>query len=85
MFTKDKRNNGRMRLDLHGIKHRDVPEVLDSFVWDCIKFNIEQAEIITGNSTEMKTIVKNILMDYGLEPCNFFNFGGSMTIDFIKF
>jgi hypothetical protein len=31
-----------MKIDLHGIKHKDVPEVLDSFVWDCIKFNIEQ-------------------------------------------
>jgi hypothetical protein len=23
------------------------------------------------------------LMDYGLEPCNFFNLGGSVTVDFV--
>jgi DNA-nicking Smr family endonuclease len=74
-----------MKLDLHGLRHNQVPEVLDLFVWDCIKFGVDQAEIITGNSTDMKTIVKNILMDYGLEPCNFFNLGGSMIVDFVKF
>jgi DNA-nicking Smr family endonuclease len=72
-----------MRLDLHGYRHSEVPEVLDSFVWDCIRLGVDQAEIITGNSTEMKTIVKNILMDYGLQPCNFFNLGGSVTVDFV--
>lgn len=72
-----------MKLDLHGLKHSEVPDVLDSFVWDCIKLGVDQAEIITGNSTEMKTIVKNVLMDYGLEPCKFFNLGGSMTVDFV--
>jgi DNA-nicking Smr family endonuclease len=72
-----------MKLDLHGYKHIEVPEVLDSFVWDCIRLGVDQAEIITGNSTEMKIIVKNVLMEYGLEPCNFFNLGGSMTVDFV--
>ena len=72
-----------MTLDLHGDKHIEVPEVLDSFVWDCIKLGVDQAEIITGNSTEMKTIVKNVLMEYGLQPCNFFNLGGSVTVDFV--
>jgi DNA-nicking Smr family endonuclease len=72
-----------MRLDLHGYKHSEVPEVIDSFVWDCVRLGVDQAEIITGNSTEMKTIVKNLLMDYGLQSCNFFNLGGSITVDFI--
>jgi DNA-nicking Smr family endonuclease len=72
-----------MRLDLHGYKHIEVPEVLDSFIWDCIKLGVDQAEIITGNSTDMKTIVKNVLMDYGLQPCSFFNLGGSLTVDFV--
>ena len=72
-----------MRLDLHGVKHKEVQDVLDSFIWDCIKLDIPQAEIITGNSTEMKTIVKNVLMEYGLQPCNFFNLGGSVTVDFV--
>jgi DNA-nicking Smr family endonuclease len=72
-----------MMLDLHGYKHSEVPEVLDSFVWDCIRLGVDQAEIITGNSTDMKTIVKNVLMEYGLEPCNFFNLGGSITVDFV--
>ena len=72
-----------MKLDLHGVRHKEVADVLDSFVWDCIKLGVDQPGIITGNSTEMKTLVKNVLMDYGLEPCNFFNLGGSMTVDFV--
>ena len=52
-----------MKLDLHGVRHKDVADVLDSFVWDCIKLGVDQAEIITGNSTEMRTLVKNVLMD----------------------
>jgi len=72
-----------MKLDLHWLRHSEVPDVLDSFVWDCIRLGVDQAEIITGNSTEMKTIVKNVLMEYGLEPCNFFNLGGSVTVDFV--
>lgn len=72
-----------MKLDLHGVRHKDVQEVLDSFIWDCIKFETPQAEIITGNSSDMKNIVKNILMDYGLEPSSFTNLGGSLTVDFI--
>ncbi len=71
------------KLDLHGVKHSEVVSVLDSFIWDCIKLDVQQAEIITGNSSDMKTMVKNVLMDYGLEPCNFFNLGGSITVDFI--
>lgn len=71
-----------MILDLHGVKHKDVQNVVDAFIWDCIKCEIPQGEIITGNSTEMKIIVKNLLMDYGLEP-NKFNLGGSLTIDFV--
>jgi DNA-nicking Smr family endonuclease len=73
----------KMRLDLHGVKYKEVADVLDSFVWDCIKLGADQAEIITGNSTDMKILVKNLLMDYGLEPCNFFNLGGSITVDFV--
>jgi DNA-nicking Smr family endonuclease len=72
-----------MILDLHGVKHKDVPDIVDAFVWDCIKMNIQQANIITGNSTVMKDLVCNTLMDYGFTPCNFFNHGGSLTVDFI--
>ena len=41
-------------LDLHGIKHHDVEDVLiDHFFW---KGNVNTV-VITGNSTQMKNIV----------------------------
>lgn len=56
-----------MKLDLHGVKHIDVSKELDSFLFKVLKSEFLQIEIITGKSSEMKKIVKECLVDYGLE------------------
>lgn len=57
-----------MILDLHGTRHQDVTKLLDEFLWENIKRKNKQVEIITGNSEIMKSIVKECLKDYGIQP-----------------
>lgn len=51
-------------LDLHGVKHVDVPKLLDQFLWEQMKKNRNEVEIITGISNTMVEIVINNLKDY---------------------
>jgi len=54
------------KLDLHGIKHKDVKQKVIRFIednWD-IK---EEIEIMTGNSKRMQGIVEEVLKEYKLE------------------
>jgi len=62
-------------LDLHGIKHRDVEELVDSFIGRY--FNMLPIEIITGNSADMQEIVRGIVQSYKLKmnPTNHVNLG----------
>ena len=64
-----------MSLDLHGIKHRDVEDLVDSFIGRY--FNMLPIEIITGNSADMQGIVRKIVQSYKLkmEPTNHVNLG----------
>ena len=62
-------------LDLHGIKHADVEEMVDSFIGRY--YNKLPLEIITGNSVDMQNIVKKIVDSYKLKmmPSNHINLG----------
>ena len=62
-------------LDLHGVRHRDVQDLVDSFIGRY--FHILPVEIITGNSADMQEIVKKIVQSYKLkmEPTNHVNLG----------
>ena len=72
-----------MKLDLHGMKHIDVSKNVDTFLWEAIQRNIPSVEIVTGNSTEMKDIVRECVSDYGFVCTEvFWNFG-SLTITLI--
>ena len=54
-----------MKLDLHGIRHEDVRQILIHFIednWD----TDEDLEVITGNSLKMKGIVINVIEEYHL-------------------
>lgn len=53
-------------LDLHGVKHADVPKKCDKFMTS-IWGKCEWADIITGNSDTMKFVVKESLRDYDIE------------------
>ena len=62
-------------LDLHGVKHRDVEELVDSFI--ARYFDILPVEIITGNSADMQKMVTKIVKSYKLkmEATNYVNLG----------
>lgn len=48
------------KLDLHGVRHHQVDEITRSF----LNFIELPCEIITGNSPEMKEIVKKVVQEY---------------------
>lgn len=52
------------KIDLHGIKHENVQKELDQFFWSMMKSNHSEVEVITGISSMMKNIVKDISKDY---------------------
>ena len=59
---KNRRKQKRSRiLDLHGAKHEMVEEKVKSF----LNFVELPCRIVTGNSTKMKEIVKEIVAKYG--------------------
>ncbi len=47
-------------LDLHGVKHHQVDEITRSF----LNFIELPCQIITGNSPQMKQIVKKVVEEY---------------------
>ena len=47
-------------LDLHGIRHHQVDEITRSF----LNFINLPCQIVTGNSEQMKAIVKNVVREY---------------------
>jgi DNA-nicking Smr family endonuclease len=47
-------------LDLHGIRHQEVDEIVRSF----LNFIELPCQIITGNSPQMKEIVKKVVKEY---------------------
>lgn len=69
-----------MILDLHGIKHLDAYREIDKFLWNSMQKKITQVEIITGKSLEMKSIVKNIIEEYGFSISMETMDGGSLII-----
>jgi DNA-nicking Smr family endonuclease len=70
------------RVDLHGIKHRDVKQILDSKIYACMESGDKRLYVITGYSLEMKKIVTEVAREYKLTAVdNMFN-GGEMIIDF---
>ena len=55
-----KRRKGRI-LDLHGFSYTEVDEKLRSF----LNFVELPCKIVTGNSSKMKAIARNIIYEYG--------------------
>jgi DNA-nicking Smr family endonuclease len=51
-------------LDLHGVKHVDVPRLVDQFIWGQMNTKSKEVEIITGISQTMKDLVLDTLKDY---------------------
>jgi len=57
------------KLDLHGIRHRDVYDIVDKFINDIILADkpVQRFEIVTGYSDRMKELVCEVLDEYNLE------------------
>ena len=55
------------KLDLHGIRHMDVPRAVDKFMYDNIRSDVQTLYIITGYSPVMQEIVIETIKDYGVE------------------
>ena len=55
-----------MKLDLHSVKHDDVPREVIRFIEENL-YSEQDLEIVTGNSFKMQEIVVDILDEYMLE------------------
>ena len=64
-----------LKLDLHGVKHKDVEITVENFIlWNVNRLPVD---IITGHSEEMKSIVIETLefYEFEYEIGDFFNKG----------
>ena len=57
----------KYKLDLHGVFHSEVFGIVDEYVGNCIIHGINEFEIVTGYSKEMKKLVQEVLSDYKLK------------------
>ena len=66
-------------LDLHGIRHNQVDEVTRKF----LNFAQLPCQVITGNSVEMKKIVKKIVKEYSwfCYEKDSYNYGTLIVVD----
>ena len=55
------------KLDLHGVFHSEVFEIVDKFVGECVINGVTDFEIVTGHSREMQRLVQEVLSDYKLK------------------
>lgn len=71
-----------MEIDLHGVKHEDVKQILDKHIWECMKKKKLRLWVITGNSDDMKRIVKEVSHEYGLTAVESLFNSAEILIDF---
>ena len=55
-----------MELDLHGVRHANVPKLLDKVIYEAFEHGSTELRIQTGNSQRMKDVVNECLADYSL-------------------
>jgi len=70
-------------LDLHGTKHIDVFKKVDTFLGENIIRGVIEVEIITGYSSDMKSLVNIVLDDYELESEEDFLNKGKLVVKLI--
>jgi len=71
----------KFSLDLHGVKHEDVPREVDKFIGSHLMGGSNSVIIITGNSDEMKRIVGDTLSDYGISYSESWGNTGELAIN----
>jgi len=57
----------RKSLDLHGYKITQTSDIVESFIIDQQLFGTQEAHIITGDNKIIKSSVKKIVKNLGLE------------------
>ena len=63
MVKRFKRNYNKIKpLDLHGVKHADVPKIVEDYLLNNQEYC--PLTIITGNSDKMKQIVIDVVKSY---------------------
>ena len=67
-------------LDLHGVKHADVPRLVDQFIWEQMNKKSREVEIITGVSQTMKDVVIKNLKDYEFNYSEAWNNPGKLIV-----
>lgn len=67
-------------LDLHGVKHADVPKLLDQFLWEQIQKKRREVEIITGVSSAMVELVVKNLKEYDFTYNEAWNNPGKLIV-----
>jgi hypothetical protein len=67
-------------LDLHGVRHADVPKLLDQFLWEQIQKKRREVEIITGISHAMIGLVVKNLKDYDFTYSEAWNNPGKLIV-----
>ena len=70
-------------LDLHGVKHQDVPKLLDQFIWEQMNKKTNEVEIITGISQPMKDIVIKTIKDYDFYFVEEWNNPGKLIVSLV--
>ena len=55
------------KLDLHGVRHHEVQQVVDQFLTKHLYNSTNEVSIIIGNSNKMKKVVDTVLEDYNLK------------------
>lgn len=56
-----------LKIDLHGYTYSKVKDILPNWLITNYNNGINDFEIITGNSEEMKALVKKICYEYGFK------------------
>ena len=70
-------------LDLHGVKHADVPKLMDQFIWEQMNKKSSEVEIITGISQAMKQVVIKNLKDYDFTYNEAWNNPGKLIVSLV--
>lgn len=70
-------------LDLHGVRHAEVSDLMDRFLYIHIVRKTSQVTIITGNSIAMKAKVNEVLSEYNLSGKEGFWNRGELKVDLL--
>lgn len=62
-----------LKIDLHGFTYAKVKDILPNWLITNYNNGVDDFEIVTGNSEQMKNLVKNICLKNGFRAENSWN------------